>query len=716
MSVGQAYGQREEDITEAARLVSRLGVVVVAAAGNEADRPYILGSPAAGPAVISVAQTQVPSARAIPLIITAPPAIAGTYGNTATLDFAPIGAGFQSQPVVFVGRGCPAGSIEAGSPADPYLANPAGKVALIDRGACDVSGKIDRAAKAGAVGVLIGLIAEGDAVSFSKGIGDTFVPSLVITLSTADRIKGQLAAGQAVLATVSNLFAIPLSGSIVSSSSRGPGYSYSSIKPDIGAPGGAVSAVAGTGTGEAPFSGTSGASPVIAGSAALVLQVCPTCSPTEVKARLMNTAEPTVFINPATQPGVLAPITRIGGGEVRVNRAAATRTAAWDAGDPESVSLSFGTLRTNTSGTFQKKVLVRNYGPSARTYTISTAFRYPNDAASGAVTLTGPSSVAVPANSSATFTLTLTLNSLLLPEWSLNGGERGGDGFRLQEVEFDGFVTIADATETIRLPWHILPHKAANVRPSSPTVSLSSPRITFTNVGGATTGFIDAFSLTGTSPQLPASVQPRLGDNYAIVDLKSVGARMVSIGPGQFGIQFAIDTWGERAHPNYPGAYEVQIDRNNDGVPEFVVFNGENGGFGVTGQNVVGVFNVATGTSTVYFFSVADLNSSTIVLTAPLAALGLTPATQFRFSVFAGDNYYTGQFTDAITSMTYTAALPKYVATGIPAAGIAPGASAVVNVAALPGGAAASPSQTGLLFLYTNALSGLEADAIVVTP
>ena len=42
------------------------GVVVVAAAGNAADRPYIVGSPSVAPRVISVAQTNVPTATASP--------------------------------------------------------------------------------------------------------------------------------------------------------------------------------------------------------------------------------------------------------------------------------------------------------------------------------------------------------------------------------------------------------------------------------------------------------------------------------------------------------------------------------------------------------------------------------------------------------------------------------------------------------------------------
>src|SRR6266704_5299732 len=108
--------------------------------------------------------------------------------------------------------------------ADPYLADPAGKVALIDRGACAVSLKVDRAAKAGAVGVLSGLVASGDAISFSFGGGDTFVPTLVITQSTSSLIKANI--GAPVVVSVSPAFTIPLVMSMVGSSSRGPNYSY----------------------------------------------------------------------------------------------------------------------------------------------------------------------------------------------------------------------------------------------------------------------------------------------------------------------------------------------------------------------------------------------------------------------------------------------------------------------------------------------------------
>src|SRR2546425_12045416 len=99
--------------------------------------------------------------------------------------------------------------------------------------------------------------------------------------------------------------------SMVSTSSRGPNYSFNAIKPDIGAPGASVSALAGSGTGATAFGGTSGAAPMVSGSAALLIQKYPARTPPEIKSVLMNTAEAGIPINPAPQPRVLPPITPV---------------------------------------------------------------------------------------------------------------------------------------------------------------------------------------------------------------------------------------------------------------------------------------------------------------------------------------------------------------------------------------------------------------------
>jgi hypothetical protein len=137
----------------------------------------------------------------VPLVINSPASIAGSDANTSTLAFAPVDTAVTAN-VVYVGRGCPG---------DAYLADPSGQIALIDRGTCAVSLKIDAAATAGATGVLIGLVAPGDPVSFSYGGGSNFVPSLVITQASSNTIKNTLASSP-VNATISPNNAIPTPG------------------------------------------------------------------------------------------------------------------------------------------------------------------------------------------------------------------------------------------------------------------------------------------------------------------------------------------------------------------------------------------------------------------------------------------------------------------------------------------------------------------------
>jgi subtilisin family serine protease len=710
MSLGSSYGQKEDDLSAASANAVRLGVIVVTSAGNAGDKPYVLGSPSSTPEVISVAQTEVPSAKRFPLVINSPASIAGQYKNTETVGWAPVGAGFTGD-VVYVGRGCPA----AGStPADPYLANPAGKVALIDRGSCAVSLKVDRAAKAGAIGVLIAMVDNSDPISFSFGGGNTFVPTLIITRATGNAIKANLTAP--VNVTVSPSIFVPLAGSMVSSSSRGPNYSYNAIKPDIGAPGGSVSAEAGTGTGETSFGGTSGASPMVAGAAALLVQAYPDRSPAELKSLLMNSAETSIQINPALQPGVLAPITRIGGGELRVNRALLSTTAAWDKED-ETGSLSFGYHAVTDSAILMRKVIVRNYSDKKRTYAISSEFRYADDAATGAVSVDAPATIKVPAHGKAEFEVKLRVDASKLPVWNLDGGIFGGSGPRLQGLEFDGYLHIKDATDDIHLAWQVLPHKAADV---SAHLEGFNPKeggtLVFDNRKGAADGGIEVFSLTGESRNIPKKFLPGAGDNFALIDLQSVGVRPVDIGGGAFGVQFGIHTRGIRSHPNYPAEFDVYVDNNRDGTVDFIVYNTELNGFAATGQNVVFVYNVATKAQQAFFFSDGDLNSGNIILTAPLAALGLTPTTQFDFAVLAFDNYFTGNLTDFIDVMTHTLATPTFAVDAGDSFILAAGGKGGLSVSPVAGGEEASPSQIGLLLFYRDAQPGAEADAIKLRP
>ena len=692
LSLGSAYGQKEDDLTEAVTQAVRHGVVAVVAAGNDANKPYIVSSPSISPPAISVAQTQVPSATAIPLVIDAPATIAGTYGNTATVDWAPVDHAVTSD-VVYLGRGCPG---------DALLAIPAGKIALIDRGTCAVSLKVDVAVTAGATGVLIGLVAPGDAVSFSYGGGTSFAPTLVIQQSLSTRIKQAATAGT-VTATISPAYAISLAGSVVSSSARGPSYSYQTIKPEIGAPGASVSAVYGTGTGEAAFGGTSGATPMVAGSAAILLGADPKLTPLRVKALLMNSAETAIYEAPNLVPGKLAPVTRIGAGEVRVNRALGASAVAWN-WETKAPAISFGFLPVPTLQKFSRSIQVENWGPGSKAFLISSAFRFPEKASNLAVTVSTPYSITLPGNCIDAFDMTITIDPALLPGWALDGGPNGGNGSLLDLFEVDGYLTLTAGAEQLTLPWHALPRKTAEVdAPGS--VRVGKP-MQLTNYGAAD-GLADVFSLTGTSPRITTTPVPGPGDNYALIDLKAVGVR--SPAPGY--IQFAVSTFGLRSHPNYPAEFDVYIDTNGDGIYEFVLYTAENGGFAATGQNVVYVGNLATGRATAYFYTDAALDSANAILTAPLSALGLAPHTAITFGVYAFDNYFTGNLTDKIEGMTYTPDTPRFIA-DVPV--IPPGGQVQAVVTEIAGGAQASPSQTGLLLMFRS--GDPEARVVTVRP
>ncbi len=677
MSLGSSYGQRQDDLSAASANAVKMGVVVVASAGNSADKPYIVGSPSSTPEVISVAQTQVPSAM-LYLIEAGDVTVGGSWQP------------WSAEPVYVSGPlqyGDGAGGNLIGC--TPFAAGSlTGKVVLVDRGTCAISIKVANVAAAGGLSAIIAnnvAQAPGDLPpDFSYGGGDPFVPGYTITRADGLLLKGVL--GQN--AVIDPASAASLVMNMVSSSSRGPNYSFNQIKPDVGAPGASLSAEYGTGTGETAFGGTSGAAPMVSGSVALMLQAEPELTPAEVKAKLMNTAETNIGINPVGLPGYMAPITRIGGGEVRVDKAIAAQAAAWDS-ETMAGSLSFGYHSVSSQTTVKRTLVVKNYTGTRRLFKITPTFRYEDDKVSGAVKVVAPAVVVVPAYGTATVPVHLKIDPTKLPEWNLNGGPAGGSGYLLDKLEYDGYLMLSDKMETIHVAWQVLPHRSATTRAMT-GLSYLHKGVSFIrlfNVASPQDGYGDIFALTGTSDEIPASELPGDGDNFAVIDLKSVGVRVTD---GV--IQFGISTYDKRTHPNYPAEFDIYVDKNMDGVPDYVLYNTEMNGFGATGQNVVYVYNLAAGTQAAYYYADADLNSGNMIMTAPLAALGMTPETQFNFSVYAFDNYFTGALTDLVEDMTFTGATPKY-ATDVVEFMVPANKTLNVKITSVAGGAEASPSQ-----------------------
>lgn len=717
LSLGSPYGQIQDDSAYMVELISQFGITVVVSAGNSGDLPYIVGSPSIAPGALSVAQTQVPSAKAFSVrIFKNSNRPTSEILNTADIAWAPVNKTVNG-PLVYVGRGCVG---------DPYLvpeSSVRNAIAIIDRGACTVSEKIDRAARLGAKGVIIVNNTPGDPPTFSQGEGSLFVPTLVVSQADGEALKASLA-GNKVRATFGPRLFKSLGGSIASTSARGPSYSFQTIKPEIGAPGASVSAEVGTGTGQTEFGGTSGSAPMVAGAAALLQSRFLSdfgflLSSYDIKAFLMNHAEPNILISPVSKPGVLAPITRIGAGEVRVDRALAGSAAAVTLGEPIEgepdlqSSISFGyrawTLTGPTSIT--RTIYVLNYSGSSRVFNLASSFRYADDAALGAVTLAfSAPTVSVAAWDVGAVNVTLSVDPTKLAPWQLNGGTQGGNGDLLMLQEIDGFVTLNDGTETLRLPWHLLPRKAADqaVSTSSVTLAGGAGTLGLSNTSGAVTGTSEIFLLGGTSP-LDYPKPDWFGANQALPDLRAAGVRLVGSN-----LEFAIATHEERSHPGYPAEFDVYFDVNNDGVEDYVLFNITDSG------NVrVSVLRLADNAVLGSVPADVDFNSSTVIYRIPAAAVGVTSASIVNWYLVAFDNYFTGAFTDAIFDpvnlfLTHTLNQPRYAVAGSQSPTLASGGSTTLNISAPAGGDVASPSQEGFLILHRNAQPNRWADVIEV--
>ncbi|MFN0281334.1 MAG: S8 family serine peptidase [Kineosporiaceae bacterium] len=692
LSLGSPYGQPEDDLTVAVNRAVRAGVVGVVSAGNSADKPFVVGSPSTASRAISVAQTTLPNDRIFPITVDSPQ-IPDLPGNTVRYS---VLQGWSPAPTgavtgALVRPGVPTGC----EPAD-FATFPAGAVALIARGACAASVKASNASAAGASSVVIHNNLDGEPPSFGFGGGTVTVPTYTISLEAGTVLTAAIVRG-AVSVTIDPADAVTLPNHMVGTSARGPRISDARVKPDLGAPGAWSSAEVGTGTGETEFGGTSGAAPTVSGVAALVLQKFPTATPATVKSRLLNGADPDNKSLDANGIAYPTPVTRIGAGEVRADTAlgalgvlANTTQAAGN--------LSYGMPRATTTWSKTVDVALRNTSGTRKTYALSSSFRDAADAATGAVTVKVPASVSVPARSSRTVPVRLTVRPGLLRPWpfTFTAGLTGA-GTDLNAPEFDGLVTATSGTETVHLGWQVLPRAAADVSaPTSATVRTAGTSVALRNRSAAAGSDVTVFGLTGTSRKqpLPAAGQPgSAGSNVALVDLAAVG---VWDSPDDDLIQFAVADHRRARIPLYPRAYEVDVDTDRDGTADFAVITEELGGFDTSGQSVVTVIDLAKDTAATYFYNQADFDGATQALMAPLSALGLEQGDTFDFDVIAGDNYFSGLVTDSVDGMTWTVGAPKYRTASVTY--VDPSSTTPLAVSRNP--AAGESTQSGLLLLY----------------
>jgi hypothetical protein len=590
-----------------------------------------------------------------------------------------------------------------------------GKIVAVNRGVCAFSQKVQNIEAGGGILGIIMLVAPG--APFPGGFGGGALPQIPAYM--IDQAAGNiLRAGNAVV-SFDPAKGTPLVGTLVGSSSRGPSNQYNLIKPEIGAPGASISAEAGTGTGRIPFGGTSGAAPMVAGSAALLLDAYPSLTPPEVKARLINTAETDIETAPGTGP---APITRIGGGEVRVDRALAAGAAAWDAATL-SGALSFGFVdATEDNQVVRKTITVRNYTGRAIQYSIVPSFRDPADASSGAVRVIAPTTVNVRAGGTASFQVEVQVRGAALAAWPMNSGSSGADPASLDAAEFDGYLWLdaAGSANDLHLPWHVLPRQSGDVR-----LQGTGNAINVRNNGAGST-LVETYTLLGSNGNLPSGAP---GTQSPVVDLRHVGYTTFPVPGGfcsddpSFLLAFAVNTWERQTHSNAPALFEFDLDTDRDGTFDYAVFNFDLSLTGARsdGRNVVFAQNLRTGRASAFFFTDHETNSANTVLYVCAEQIGLTGAALGRpidARALAVDAYFQDVVTDFLVDLTIVPGGERYLGvfdgTAVGATLLPSRTTADLNIVDFGPG---DGTDAGLLLLYRGgAPDGNEAAAIPLTP
>ncbi|HEX7034973.1 MAG TPA: S8 family serine peptidase [Pseudomonadales bacterium] len=692
MSLGADYGQPfDDDLSQAVEGATRLGVLSVAAAGNAEDKPYVLGTPAAAPSALAVAQTHVPSATQ-PLIRVNGAGFPAVFQSWSTPP-----AGVIQGPLLY-GDGA-GGNLDGCAPFAP--GSLAGAVVLVDRGTCNFTAKIFNIQNGGGAAGIIGLVAPG--VPFVGGFADPggqiTIPGYMVSLDDANAMRAALPA----TAVIDPADGLELIGTMVGTSSRGPQHEHTTlVKPEIGAPGASVSAEVGTGDRRTPFGGTSGATPMVTGAAALLLQAEPWLRPPEVKARLVNTAFTDIDTSPGAGP---APITRIGGGEVRVDAALATKVAAWE---HESLlpSLSFGFDDTARHvEVIRRLVRVRNYSNRNLWLAVDAQFRFGDDAENGAVSLHTLPRLFVGRRSEAWLPVWIKVRGNALRGNAMNSGGEGNNPAALTLNEYDGYLRLEGSGVALHLPWHLLPRQAADVHaPDRLRFGRDgTDRVTLVN-RGVGTAQNDAYSLLAVSGNLP---EGGAGEGSPTPDLRAVGIGTIPVPAGfcsaneSFVWQFAITTW-ERQQHLLPVSHQVWLDIDRDGTDDYVVLNRDFSGFNtiVDGRQLTWALNLATGTAQGFFFAEHATNTANTVLRVCAEQVGLGAAdlltTRVGMAVVAQDFYHGGPG-DEISGLTVTPLGERFVGFTEDVPGLSRGTMEVVDFGPFEGNSA----ELGIL-LFTN--------------
>ena len=533
MSLGSDGSPADDPDNELVDALTDLGVVVAVASGNAGDIVDIGGAPGNAASALTVANS-----------VAAP--VLDAVEVTGASDTALVGQRFAGQnSVAYAGDDVTAPVAFVGADFDgcaPFTAAQAaavtGKIAYLwwddddTSRACGSAARFNNAAAAGAVGVLL----PTTLTVFAAGIaGNDAIPGVQLTKQSTDALLPEIQAGTLSLAMGPG-YAMSSTqagaGDLLNdSSSRGVHGSLGIAKPDVAAPGtGILSAASGAGTAGHVLSGTSMATPHVAGVVALVRAAHPRWSATDVKAAVMNTATHDVTTE-ADGGGLAYGPERVGSGRVDALQAVQNDVLVYNAKDPALTSVSFGIVDVGAKKvTRTAKVTVRNTGKHKASY--DTSF-VASSTAGGAKITVSPKRVTVPAGKSTTVTLTLSADPRTLQRSNDPTSADTQVGLPREYVAALTGRLVLDSRDKggsdLRLPVQAAPRLVSDLSASGVTFSSSDDvaDLTLTGRGVASGGWQSLTSpliLGTTSPRLPSDPTAVTSDSaIRSGDLRYVG-------------------------------------------------------------------------------------------------------------------------------------------------------------------------------------------------
>lgn len=439
MSIGSAFQWPQYPTAVAASRLVKKGMVVVASIGNSGTNGlYAAGAPGLGKDVIGVASFDNTHVLLTAFTVSPDNTAIGYVNSTA----APQAPETGSLPMAKTGNPTVANDGCTASAPGSFT----GMAVLIRRGTCGFHDKARNAQAAGAAAVVLYNNTSGFINPTVAGPVAITIPVVAITAAEGALIDSRLNSGPVTMTWTSSQVSVQNpSGRLISSFSS---YGLSpdlTLKPDIGAPGGNINSTypleAG---GNANISGTSMASPHVAGAAALLLQSNPKTKASSVRDIFQNSADPRPWWG-APSAGFLDNVHRQGAGMLDIDDSILSTTSVTPA------KLSLG---ESEQGQAVEWLTIRNNANFPVTYDTSyvnalttTGTITPGFWLSDATVAFSQASVTVPARGTATLQVTINPASEPDPQTAPTFGQYGGyivltptDGGQVYRVPFAGFI------------------------------------------------------------------------------------------------------------------------------------------------------------------------------------------------------------------------------------------------------------------------------------